>query len=166
MKPEVSPLAEPKVIKTLKTSPTAEVEVKTSQPVASEAKTPQPVDFRRSERLVVVGSGLSAYSASLYATSAATPPLMITGPTLGGALASQGNLDHWPGAAADAKSSDFAAALHVQAARLGTQFMYDSVVSIDTTTQPYNISTKSGGLLSASAIIIATGLSPKTLNLP
>ncbi|MGP1917357.1 MAG: NAD(P)-binding domain-containing protein [Candidatus Hodgkinia cicadicola] len=33
-------------------------------------------------------------------------------------------------------------------------------------TQPYNISTKSGGLLSASAIIIATGLSPKTLNLP
>ncbi|MGP1917751.1 MAG: FAD-dependent oxidoreductase, partial [Candidatus Hodgkinia cicadicola] len=102
----------------------------------------------------------------LYATSAATPPLMITGPTLGGALASQGNIDLWPGAAADAKSSDFAAALHAQAARLGTQFMHDSVVSIDTTTQPYNISTKSGGLLSASAIIIATGLSPKTLNLP
>ncbi|MGP1917718.1 MAG: hypothetical protein ACTS45_01850, partial [Candidatus Hodgkinia cicadicola] len=96
MKPEVSPLAEPEVVKTLTTSPevkpitspTAEAEVKTPQPVASEAKTPQPVDSRRLERLVVVGSGLSAYSASLYATSAATPPLMITGPTLGGALAS------------------------------------------------------------------------------
>ncbi|MGP1918594.1 MAG: FAD-dependent oxidoreductase, partial [Candidatus Hodgkinia cicadicola] len=80
-------------------------------------------------------------------------------------LAAPGNIDFWPGAAPNAKSSDLAAALHAQAARLGTKFMFDSVQSIDTTSYPYTITTKQGGLLSASAIIIATGLTPKTLNL-
>ncbi|MFP3019068.1 MAG: FAD-dependent oxidoreductase [Candidatus Hodgkinia cicadicola] len=171
--PEVKQPAKPEVNKLIQTSSqevkletspsTAAVECKTSQPVA--LKTPQPVVLRRSERFVIIGSGLSAYSASFTICSAATPPLIITGPTLGGTLASLGSIDYWPGAAPNAKSSDLAAALHVQAARLGTRFMFDSVVSIDTTTQPYTISTKRSGLLSASAIIIATGLTPKTLNL-
>ncbi|MGP1918380.1 MAG: FAD-dependent oxidoreductase [Candidatus Hodgkinia cicadicola] len=173
--PEVSQPSSPEVSKPTQTSltevktktspPSAQAEGETLQPVVSGTKTPQPVDSLRTERLVVIGSGLSAYSASLSICSAATPPLMITGPTLGGALASPGTIDYWPGAAPDAKSSDLAAALHAQAARLGTRFMHDSVQSIDITTQPYTISTKLGGLLSASAIIVATGLTPKTLNL-
>ncbi len=43
--------------------------------------------------------------------------------------------------------------------------MYDSVQSIDTTVYPYIITTKSGSLLSASAVIVAIGLTSKTLNL-
>ncbi|MGP1914775.1 MAG: NAD(P)/FAD-dependent oxidoreductase, partial [Candidatus Hodgkinia cicadicola] len=168
-KPEVTKTTKPSEtslteVKTL-TSPTStEVESKTSpQPVEKGTGTPQPVV--RSERLAIIGSGLSAYSATIFACSAGTSPLLITGPVLGGALASPGTIEYWPGAAPNAKSSDLAAALHAQAARLGTKFMYDSVQSIDMSVQPYLIKTKLGGLLFASAVIVATGLSPKTLNL-
>ncbi|MFP3019036.1 MAG: NAD(P)/FAD-dependent oxidoreductase [Candidatus Hodgkinia cicadicola] len=152
----------PEVNKPIQTS---SQEVKPETSPSTDGKTPQPAPLRRSERFVIIGSGLSAYSASFAICEAATPPLIITGPTLGGTLASPGSIEYWPGADADAKSSDLAIALHVQAARLGTRFMFDSVVSIDTTSQPYAISTKRGGLLSASAVIVATGLTPKTLNL-
>ncbi|MGP1918935.1 MAG: NAD(P)/FAD-dependent oxidoreductase [Candidatus Hodgkinia cicadicola] len=118
------------------------------------------------EKLVVIGSGLAAYSSSIVASSAQTPPLLITGPTLGGSLASSEALECWPGAAPIAKSSDLAASLHVQSALMGAKFMFDSVQSIDTSVQPYVIKTKLGNQITASAIIIATGLSPKTLNLP
>ncbi len=43
--------------------------------------------------------------------------------------------------------------------------MYDSVQSIDITSQPYTITTKLGVPIIASAVIVATGLTPKTLNL-
>ncbi|MGP1916348.1 MAG: NAD(P)/FAD-dependent oxidoreductase [Candidatus Hodgkinia cicadicola] len=178
--PEVPQLAKPEVINLTKTSetspsevktstsPTTSVESKTLQPVKMGAKAPHSVEESSSpssEKLVILGSGLAGTSAAVAACSLNTLPLLITGPILGGALASPGNIDFWPGAALNAKSSDLAAALHAQAARLGTKFMFDSVQSIDTTSYPYTISTKLGGLLSASAIIVATGLTPKTLNL-
>ncbi|MGP1926404.1 MAG: NAD(P)/FAD-dependent oxidoreductase, partial [Candidatus Hodgkinia cicadicola] len=124
-----------------------------------------PTPQRLVERLAIFGSGLAGYSAAVGSCSSGTSPLLITGPVLGGTLASPGTIEYWPGAAPNAKSSDLAAALHAQAAHLGTKFMYDSVQSIDTTTQPFTITTKQGGLLFASAIIVATGLSAKTLNL-
>ncbi|MGP1926419.1 MAG: FAD-dependent oxidoreductase, partial [Candidatus Hodgkinia cicadicola] len=142
--------------------PPLEVKSETSQ-----TKTEVPTSNQKppAEMLVIFGSGLAGYSAALAAHSSNTTPLLITGPTLGGTLATPGTIDYWPGAAPNAKSSDLAEALHAQAARLGTKFMYDSVQSIDTTCYPYSITTKKGGLLFASAIIVATGLSPKTLNL-
>ncbi|MGP1914553.1 MAG: NAD(P)/FAD-dependent oxidoreductase, partial [Candidatus Hodgkinia cicadicola] len=143
--------------------PSLEVKLEMSQ---ATAKTPTPNPQPPAERLAILGSGLAGYSAATAACSLNTPPLLITGPTLGGTLAAPGNIDFWPGAAPNAKSSELATALHAQAARLGTKFMFDSVQSIDTSVYPYIISTKQGGLLSASAIIVATGLTPKTLNLP
>ncbi|MGP1914758.1 MAG: FAD-dependent oxidoreductase [Candidatus Hodgkinia cicadicola] len=180
--PKVERIAKPKVTKVTKTQKTSLTEVKTltsslsataeettSQPVVKETKTPQPVGYPsslcRSEKLVILGSGLAGDSAAIESCSKDTMPLLITGPTLGGTLASPGTIEYWPGAAPNAKSSDLAAALHAQAARLGTKFIHDSVLSIDTTSYPYLIKTKLSGLLFASAIIVATGLTPKTLNL-
>ncbi|MGP1916474.1 MAG: NAD(P)/FAD-dependent oxidoreductase, partial [Candidatus Hodgkinia cicadicola] len=147
------------------TSAPSPLEVKAE---TSRATTERPNSNQQppAERLVILGSGLAGYSAATAACSLNTLPLLITGPILGGTLASPGNIDFWPGAAPNAKSSELATALHAQAARLGTKFMFDSVQSIDINVYPYIISTKQGGLLSASAIIVATGLTPKTLNLP
>ncbi|MFP3018966.1 MAG: NAD(P)/FAD-dependent oxidoreductase [Candidatus Hodgkinia cicadicola] len=120
---------------------------------------------RTVERLIVFGSGLAGYSAVTAACSLNTSPLLITGSFPGGVLASPGSIESWPGAAPNAQPHELAAALHFQAARLGVRFMYDSVQSLDTSVQPYVITTKRGEVLYASAIIIATGLTPKTLNL-
>ncbi|MGP1921975.1 MAG: FAD-dependent oxidoreductase [Candidatus Hodgkinia cicadicola] len=117
------------------------------------------------ERLVIIGSGLAGYSALLSACSEQTLPLLITGPTLGGSLVSSESLEYWPGAAPNAKSSALAASLHAQCSRLGAKFMFDSVKSINTTAQPHVIETKLNGSITASAIVVATGLTPKTLNL-
>ncbi|MGP1922796.1 MAG: FAD-dependent oxidoreductase [Candidatus Hodgkinia cicadicola] len=117
------------------------------------------------EKLVIIGSGLAGYSALISACSEQTLPLLITGPTLGGSLVSSESLEYWPGAAPNAKSSALATSLHAQSARLGAKFMFDSVKSINTTVQPYIIETKLNGPITTSAIIVATGLTPKTLNL-
>ncbi|MGP1916351.1 MAG: NAD(P)/FAD-dependent oxidoreductase, partial [Candidatus Hodgkinia cicadicola] len=163
-KPEASKSSEtPKV--TLVTAESAKPIQMSSPTVEVSKSVVPPVPQPSFERLVVLGSGLAGCSAAVGVCSHGTPPLLITGPILGGTLASPGNIDFWPGAAPDAKSSDLAAALHAQAVRLGTKFMFDSVQSIDTNVYPYIITTKQGGLLSASAIIVATGLTPKTLNL-
>ncbi|MGP1918363.1 MAG: FAD-dependent oxidoreductase [Candidatus Hodgkinia cicadicola] len=136
--------------------------VETSQ---TKTETPNSKQVPPAECLAIFGSGLAGSSAALAACSKGISPLLITGPTLGGALASPETVDYWPGAAPNAKSSELAAALHAQVARLGTRFMHDSVQSININVHPYAISTKLGGLITASAIIIATGLTPKTLNL-
>ncbi|MGP1918113.1 MAG: NAD(P)/FAD-dependent oxidoreductase [Candidatus Hodgkinia cicadicola] len=139
----------------------------TSSPTAEASKSiALPAYQCAVERLIVCGSGLAAYSATVVACSMNVAPLLITGPTPGGVLAFPGYIESWPGAAPNLQSHELAAALYSQAARLGTKFLFDSVQSIDTTTQPYTITTKHGKLLSASAIIVATGLTPKTLNLP
>ncbi|MFP3037605.1 MAG: NAD(P)/FAD-dependent oxidoreductase [Candidatus Hodgkinia cicadicola] len=117
------------------------------------------------ETLVVVGSGLAGYSAAIAACAYSRPPLLITGPSLGGRLTDAEPLDYWPGAAPDAKGSALATSLHAQAARLGVRFINDTVKSINTEAKPYVISTECNGFVVASAVIVATGLSPKLLGL-
>ncbi|MFP3037630.1 MAG: NAD(P)/FAD-dependent oxidoreductase [Candidatus Hodgkinia cicadicola] len=118
---------------------------------------------RRAERLVIIGSGLAGYSAAIAACSHS--PLLITGSVLGGRLAGAESLDYWPGAVSDAKGSDLANSLHAQGTRLGVRFMNDVVKSIDTSSHPHVISTERNGSIVASAIIVATGLTPKVLGL-
>ncbi|MGP1914642.1 MAG: FAD-dependent oxidoreductase [Candidatus Hodgkinia cicadicola] len=140
--------------------------VQTSQNITTETNTTsQPKPPALVVELAVLGSGLAGYSALIAACSERILPLLITGPVLGGSLSASESLEAWPGAAPNAKSSDLAIALHAQSVRLGAKFMSDSVQSIDTTSQPYTITTKLNGSITASAIIVATGLSPKTLNL-
>ncbi|MGP1916886.1 MAG: hypothetical protein ACTS6G_05900, partial [Candidatus Hodgkinia cicadicola] len=90
-KPEVINLTKtsetsPSKVKTIISPPTAFIESKTLQPVAKESKTFQPVVSRRLERLVILGSGLAGCSAAVGSCSQNTPPLLITGPILGGTL--------------------------------------------------------------------------------
>ncbi|MFP3019012.1 MAG: NAD(P)/FAD-dependent oxidoreductase [Candidatus Hodgkinia cicadicola] len=143
-------------VETVKTTSSTAVASKSIVPIASQATV---------ERLIVCGSGLAGYSAIIATRTSNTSPLLITGSTPGGVLASPGSIEYWPGAAPTAQPHELATALHFQVASLGTRFMFDSVVSIDTSVQPYAITTKKGKLLYASAVIIATGLTPKTLNL-
>ncbi len=112
IQPEVPQLAKPEVTKQQNLSPSSlsedkvsltsppllKAEGQTPQPVAKGTKTLQPVvdsaSTRSAERLVIIGSGLSACSAALAACSERTPPLLITGPTPGGTLASAGSLEY------------------------------------------------------------------------
>ncbi|MFP3037586.1 MAG: NAD(P)/FAD-dependent oxidoreductase [Candidatus Hodgkinia cicadicola] len=119
---------------------------------------------RMSKRVVIVGSGLAGYSAAI-AACAYSLPIMITGDAFGGALASAKPLNYWPGAVQGAKHSDLAASLHDQATRLGVKLIHDTAESIDTSAKPYVISFKVRESIKADAIIIATGLAPKTLGL-
>ncbi|MFP3037632.1 MAG: NAD(P)/FAD-dependent oxidoreductase, partial [Candidatus Hodgkinia cicadicola] len=119
---------------------------------------------RMAKRMVIIGSGLAGYSAAI-AACAYTLPILITGNAFGGALASAKPLDYWPGAVQGAKHSDLAASLHDQAARLGVKLIHDTAESIDTSAKPYVVSLKNQGPIEAGAVIVATGLSPKTLGL-
>ncbi|MGP1918355.1 MAG: NAD(P)/FAD-dependent oxidoreductase [Candidatus Hodgkinia cicadicola] len=167
---ELNPTVNVKPESKCETKPESKCETKPVQASPAEAKpsdnlAKQPTPKVLVEKLAVIGSGLSAYSSLIAACSLQTTPLMITGPTLGGTLASPEPLKYWPGAAPNAKFSDLAAALHVQSANLGAKFMFESVKSINTNVQPYVITTNLDKQITASAIIIATGLTPKTLNL-
>ncbi|MFP3037636.1 MAG: NAD(P)/FAD-dependent oxidoreductase, partial [Candidatus Hodgkinia cicadicola] len=119
---------------------------------------------RMAKRMVIIGSGLAGYSAAI-AACAYTTPILITGDAFGGSLANAKPLEYWPGAVQGAKYSDLAASLHDQAARLGVKLIHDAAVSIDTSAKPYVVSLKCKETIEADAIIVATGLTPKTLGL-
>ncbi|MFP3037661.1 MAG: NAD(P)/FAD-dependent oxidoreductase [Candidatus Hodgkinia cicadicola] len=119
---------------------------------------------RMAKRVIVIGSGLAGYSAAIAACSYASP-IMITGDAFGGSLANAKPLEYWPGAVQGAKHSDLAASLHDQAARLGVKLIHDTAESIDISAKPYVVSLKGQEPIKAEAIIIATGLAPKTLGL-
>ncbi|MFP3038996.1 MAG: NAD(P)/FAD-dependent oxidoreductase, partial [Candidatus Hodgkinia cicadicola] len=124
------------------------------------------VKVRTVEKVAIIGSGIAGYSASHPVCANHISPLMLTGVVVGGHLTKPKSLKFWPGAQPNMLSTELATSLNEQALRLGVRFLYDSVQSIDFNVQPYTIVTSQGKVIFAETIIIATGLEPKTLNLP
>jgi len=117
------------------------------------------------ERLVIIGSGPAGYTAALYAARANLSPLLVEGLEPGGQLTITSEVENYPGFPEAILGPELMERMKKQAERFGTRFEAGEVTRVDLSRRPFQLWMEDR-LLTASAVIVATGASAKWLGIP
>ncbi len=119
------------------------------------------------ERLVIVGTGAAGFTAAIYSARANLEPLVIAGDVLGGQLTTTTDVENYPGFEAGVFGADLMEKMQKQAERFGTRIQYDYVESCELKPGgPHKLHLRGGDTIECRALIIATGASPRKLDIP
>lgn len=115
--------------------------------------------------IAVIGSGPAGWSAGLYGARLGNYTVVIDGNMPGGQLTRTSFIENWPGLS---RVRGQAAMDHLagQAKSFGAEELKDTVTSVDLHAWPYTIKTEDGHTLYAASIVVATGSSPRNVNIP
>ena len=117
-------------------------------------------------KLIIIGSGPAAYTAGIYAARANLSPVVFegfySGPS-GGQLMTTTEVENYPGFPDGSLGPDLMQQFRLQAAKMGTTFLTEDVLSVDFSSSPFLVK-GSKTTLQASAVIIATGATAKRLD--
>lgn len=116
-------------------------------------------------KLLILGSGPAGFSAALYAARAELNPVVLTGMELGGQVSLTYMVENYPGFPDGVVGSELVELFQKQAQRFGAQIVMDTATQVDLTQRPFYVRTYQGEYL-ADALIIATGATPRHLNVP
>ncbi len=120
-----------------------------------------------SKRVVVIGSGPAGLTAALYTARAQLPTTVITGPLLGGQIATTHEVENYPGFPDGTTGPELVEAMRAQAERFGTKYVYDSVARAQLAEgPPFRIETQGGETHEADAVIVTIGANPRALGIP
>ncbi len=114
-------------------------------------------------QLIIIGSGPAGLTAAIYAARADLKPIIIEGGTPGGQLMGTSIVENWP-SIKSIMGPKLMMDMKAQAESLGTQFISESITTVDFSKKPFSLKTDRDTELKAEAIIIATGSSPNRLN--
>lgn len=119
-------------------------------------------------KLVIIGSGPAGYTAAIYAARANLEPILFEGfysGVAGGQLMTTTEVENYPGFAKGITGPELMDEFRKQAARFGTTFLTEDVLSVDLKIKPFLIK---GGttMVQSDAIIIATGATARRLDIP
>ena len=115
--------------------------------------------------VVIIGSGPAGLTAALYTARANLKPVVVEGLLAGGQLMQTTEVENYPGFPEGIMGPELMEKFKKQAERFGTTFVPGDAASVDFSKRPFRIETEEG-TLEARAVIVATGASPKTLDLP
>lgn len=120
--------------------------------------------------VVVLGGGVGALTSATYLARAGISPLVITGPTPGGALTQSHSVQNWPGET-EISGIDLVEKMQAQALLNGAALRPEVVVEVDFSKHPFIITTKDPyknelKKIKAQACIIAVGSVPNLLGVP
>lgn len=118
-----------------------------------------------SENIIIIGSGPAAFTAAIYCARADLNPLIVEGKEPGGQLMGTTFVENWPGEK-KILGPDLIKKLREHAQNFNTRFLSEEIVKADLTQHPFQLTTHKNKNLSAKAIIIATGATPKRLGCP
>jgi len=116
-------------------------------------------------KMLVIGSGPAGLSAALYGARAELKPVVLTGMTLGGQVAITHIVENYPGFPEGLGGPELGELFKQQAERFGAQVVFDTATEVDFSERPYKVKTYGNQYL-ADTVIIATGATPKHLNIP
>lgn len=116
--------------------------------------------------LIILGSGPAGYTAAVYAARANLKPVLITGLEKGGQLTTTTEVDNWPGDVEGLQGPALMERMEQHALRFNTEIIFDHIVKVDFSKQPYTLFTDSQKVFTCDALIIATGASAKYLGIP
>ncbi|HFD39464.1 MAG TPA: thioredoxin-disulfide reductase [Anaerolineae bacterium] len=117
------------------------------------------------EKVIIIGSGPAGYTSAIYTARAQLNPLVIAGPSLGGQVAISSEIGNYPGFPEDVAGAELAQWMQKQAERFGARIEMDIVTGVDLSTHPFKVTTYSGDL-ETMTLIVASGASPRKLDVP
>jgi thioredoxin reductase (NADPH) len=125
----------------------------------------------KTENIVIIGSGPSAWTAAVYAARANLSPLVIEGEPSrtmipGGQLMTTTEVENFPGFPDGVTGPELVERMKQQAVRFETRSMIENVVSIDTTKHPFVITPSYSEPMAALTVVIATGANARWLGIP
>ncbi|RIK45009.1 MAG: thioredoxin-disulfide reductase [Chloroflexi bacterium] len=118
------------------------------------------------ENVIIVGSGPAGFTAGLYAARANLNPLLITGNEYGGQVSLTYEVENYPGFPESLSGPELVEKMKAQAEKFGTRVEFDYVTEIVTDRHPYLVRTADGKEYATKAVILATGASPRYLEVP
>jgi len=123
------------------------------------------------ENVIIIGSGPAGHTAAVYAARADLEPLMYEGfmagnVAAGGQLTTTTDVENYPGFPEGIQGPQLMDEMRKQSKRFGTRIKTETVAQVDLSQRPFRIRTESGDEVQARSVIIATGATAKTLDLP
>lgn len=115
--------------------------------------------------IAILGSGPAGYSAALYVGRLGFDGVNFVGNMVGGQLTRTGIVENWPGIL-EGTGPEIMEGLKEQAAKWGAAFAQDSIEEVDFNEWPFKLKTAEGDTVYALSVIVATGATPRTLNIP
>jgi len=116
-------------------------------------------------KTLVIGSGPAGLSAALYAARADLEPLVLSGQEFGGQVSITHIVENYPGFPEGIGGPELVQLFQKQAERFGARVVFDTAIKVDFSKKPYKVETYNGEY-TADTIIIATGASPRNLQIP
>lgn len=116
-------------------------------------------------KVLIIGGGPAGLSAGLYAARANLDPVVLTGMTLGGQVSITHIIENYPGFPEGLPGPELGELFKAQAERFGAQIVFDTATEVDFSKQPYTVKTY-GAEYTADTVIIATGATPRHLEIP
>lgn len=114
---------------------------------------------------LIIGSGPAGYTAAIYASRANIRPVLYQGIQPGGQLTITTEVENFPGYANGVQGPEMMVDFEKQAVRMGSDVRYGLATKVDFSAPPYKVWIDDEKLITADAVIIATGASAKWLGL-
>ena len=116
--------------------------------------------------VLIIGSGPAGYTAAIYAARALLRPVLIAGLQQGGQLMITTDVEIYPGFADPIQGPWLMGEMLKQAEHVGAEIVSDIVTGVDLDVRPFRVTTDSGAVWTADALIVATGAQAKWLGIP
>jgi len=116
-------------------------------------------------KTLIIGAGPAGYTAAIYAARANLKPIMVQGMQPGGQLTITTDVENYPGFAETIQGPWLMEQMQAQAAKVGTQIIFDAINDVDLSKRPFKCTADSGDIFMAETIIIATGAQARWLGL-
>jgi thioredoxin reductase (NADPH) len=124
------------------------------------------VDTTKARDLVIVGAGPSGLAAGVYGASEGLDVLVVEASAPGGQAGASSKIENYLGFPTGISGHDLAAAAHAQAQKFGAQLMVARAATrLGCAKKPYTVGIDGELLVSARAIIIATGAEYRKLGI-
>ncbi|MFN3275990.1 MAG: thioredoxin-disulfide reductase [Paracoccus sp. (in: a-proteobacteria)] len=116
-------------------------------------------------KLLIVGSGPAGYTAAVYAARAMLNPMLIQGMQPGGQLTITTEVENWPGET-EIQGPELMVKMEAHARAMGADIVTDMVTRLELGRRPFTAVCDSGRVVTADAVILATGAQARWLGLP
>lgn len=118
------------------------------------------------ENVIILGTGCAGLTAAIYAARANLEPLVLEGTLPGGQLTTTSEVENFPGWPEGIDGFTLMDKLRKQAGRFGARTEYARVASVHFGGDVKTLTTEDGKTYESRAVIIATGASPRLLDIP
>lgn len=116
-------------------------------------------------KCLIVGSGPAGYTAAIYAARANLRPVLYEGQEPGGQLTTTTEVENYPGYPEGVTGPQMMEDFKKQAQRFDADIRWGVATKADLSEKPYKVWIDDGKLITADALIIATGASARYLGL-